>query len=132
MGTHIQTPGGLIDIENLTVGDMVDTADNGPQPVRWIGRRSVVAKGRFAPICFAPGAIGNDRTLYLSPLHRVLMCHWQAELITGCPEVLVAAKHLVNDNTIRRTPTDCHVTYFHILLDRHEVVFADGAAVETT
>ena len=39
-GTAILTPGGDVLIDELCVGDLVVTADNGPQPIRWIGKKS--------------------------------------------------------------------------------------------
>jgi hypothetical protein len=48
----------------------------------------------------------------------------------GEAEVLVAAKALVNDRTIR-VQQGGEVEYFHMLFDRHEIVFAEGAAAES-
>ena len=44
--------------------------------------------------------------------------------------MLVSAKDLVNDNTIRRLES-ASVTYVHILFDRHQVVFSEGLATES-
>jgi Ca2+-binding RTX toxin-like protein len=35
-GTMIRTPHGDVRIEELAIGDLVCTLDNGPQPLRWI------------------------------------------------------------------------------------------------
>ncbi|QEW23033.1 hypothetical protein LA6_005269 [Marinibacterium anthonyi] len=129
-GTLILTKYGQRRVEDLQVGDEVITRDNGFQPIRWIDCTRVEAKGAFAPIEFLPGTIGNDEALFLSPEHRVLMTGWAPELLTGEPEVFVAAKHLVNDGNIRICPGG-HVTYVHFMLDRHEIVFANGAQCES-
>ena len=55
---------------------------------------------------------------------------YRAELLFGRSEVLVSAKHLVNDLNIRQTPCAA-VTYLHLMLDQHEVIYADGAATES-
>ena len=129
-GTRIRTERGNIAVEDLRVGDMVLTKDNGPQPIRWIGSREVDGTDILAPIRFAKGAIGNKRPLLVSPQHRMLITGWQAELHFGIDEALVAAKHLVNGSTItvsrRKT-----VTYFHILFDAHQIVKAEGAFSES-
>lgn len=129
-GTLIDTPHGCIPIENLAVGDVVNTVDNGPQTIRWIGARTVKGVGDFAPIRFEVGALGNDKVMMLSPQHRVLLQGWRAEMFFGESEVLVSAKHLINDKSIR--PVTCReVTYHHFLCDQHELVVSDGCVTES-
>lgn len=129
-GTLIETDRGLRKIENLTAGDRVLTRDHGFQVLRWIGSETAAATGVYAPVAFAPGAIGNRDPLVVSQQHRVLVTDWRAQLFAGEDEVLVAAKHLVNghDITLRHGGD---VTYVHILFDRHEVVKAGGVWSES-
>jgi hypothetical protein len=129
-GTLLDTPDGPRLIEDLVEGDVVLTADNGPQVIRWTGAREVGGVGDFAPIRFAPGALGNTRELLVSPQHRMLIGGWRAEMFFGQDEVLVAAKHLVNNDRIHVQPMR-RVTYHHLLFDRHEVVFAEGIPSES-
>lgn len=132
------TPGALIAtnhgeraVEQLAVGDLVFTRDHGLQPIRWIGRKTVAATGRFAPICLKPGVIvGQDRLLRVSPQHRFLFQGFRAELLFGETEVFVAAKHLVDDRDVYAEPGG-QVTYIHLLFDHHEVIYANGAATES-
>ncbi|MBI1220905.1 MAG: type I secretion protein [Rhodobacteraceae bacterium] len=129
-GTLIATPQGDRAVETLQPGDLVLTQDHGPQMLRWIGQRQVIGRGDFAPVRIAAGALGNRRDLLVSPQHRMLVGGWRAQLFFGADEVLVAARHLVNDTTIRVQPRP-QVTYIHLLFDRHEVIFAEGAATES-
>ncbi len=129
-GTRIRTLQGERRIETLQVGDEVVTLDRGAQPVRWIGRRVVQGEGDFAPILFRKGAIGNRRDLRVSPQHRMLISGWRAELLFGESELLVAAKHLVNGQSILPAPCD-EVEYVHLMFDRHEVILAEGVASES-
>lgn len=129
-GCRIATPAGLVPVEALAPGDMVLTRDDGAQPLRWIGRRRVAAAGDFAPIAFAPGALGDHGAVKLSPEHRVLLTGARAEVLFGEEEVLVAAKHLVNDATIRRQ-TGGMVEYLHLMFDRHQVIWAEGLPSES-
>ena len=129
-GTIIETAEGEVAIESLQVGDLVRTADHDYQPIRWIGSTKVAATGSVAPILIKAGALGNARDLRVSPQHRMLLGGWQAEMLFGDAEVLVAAKHLVNDQTILRVEGG-EVEYFHMLFDTHEIVFAEGAASES-
>ncbi len=129
-GTRILTPTGEVAVEDLRPGDLVFTQDDGPQPLRWIGRREVPAIGDHAPIHIAKGTFGAHGALLLSPQHRVLIRDSLAELLFGETEVLVAAKDLVNDRTVR-VQTGGTVDYVHLMFDRHQVVFAEGLATES-
>lgn len=129
-GTRILTPSGEVAVEELQPGDLVLTHDDGPQPLRWIGRRRVAATGAFAPIRIRAGTFGAHRTLKVSPQHRILLRDSLAELLFGETEVLVAAKDLVNDRSV----TVCEggsVAYVHLLFDRHQVVWSEGLASES-
>lgn len=129
-GTRIRTPGGDVPVESLMPGDLVLTHDDGPQPLRWIGRRKVAATGSFAPIEIRAGTFGPHRRLLVSPQHRVLIRDAMAELLFGEVEVLVAAADLVNDSSVRVRPGG-EVEYVHILFDRHQVVWSEGLATES-
>ncbi|WP_066705465.1 Hint domain-containing protein [Celeribacter ethanolicus] len=129
-GTLIDTPEGPRFIETLQVGDRVHTLDHGPQEIRWTGSRRVAAKGALAPIRITAGTLGNLRDLTVSPNHRMLIRGPMAEMLFGERDVLVAAKHLVNDDTIRAVPGG-QVEYFHLLLDRHEIIFAETCPTES-
>lgn len=129
-GTLIETARGPCPIEQLRIGDLIDTADHGLQPLRWVGGRHVLGVGRFAPVRIAAGHFGAERDLIVSQQHRVLVNSPAAELHFGDSEVFVPALHLADGDAVRvlsRVP----VEYFHLLLDRHEVIFANGAASES-
>jgi hypothetical protein len=129
-GTLIDTPSGPRRIEDLAIGDTVTTLDSGPQTIRWIGRNTVSGLGVLAPIRIAAGALGNDRDLLVSPNHRILLRSDEAAMCFGHCEMLASAKSLVEGMAIRIQPMR-RATYLHLLLDRHEMVFAEGIASET-
>ncbi|MEO3414358.1 Hint domain-containing protein [Roseovarius sp. CAU 1744] len=129
-GTLIRTPEGEVPVDTLAPGDLVMTQDDGAQPLRWIGQRHVQAIGDFAPIRIAPNTFGTHRELLVSPLHRVLIRDSLAELLFGEAEVLIAARDLVNDHSVRRVEGGM-VEYVHILFDRHQVVFSEGLETES-
>jgi hypothetical protein len=129
-GALILTPAGERPVEDLRPGDIVTTRDHGPQPVVWAGAETVDGSGDFAPVLIRAGAMGNRRDLLVSPQHRMLVRGWRAELFAGQPEIMVAAAHLVNGRTVLRAPCPA-VTYVHFMLDRHEIVFAEGAETES-
>lgn len=129
-GTRISTPYGQRPIETLAIGDLVLTKDNGLQPIGWIGKRTVPAIGKLAPIRFKAGFFDNDRDLIVSPQHRMLCSDWRSSLMFGYSEVLATAKHLINGDTVVRETVD-EVTYIHIMFDKHEIVFAENTATES-
>lgn len=129
-GTLIDTPAGRCPIETLCVGDLVNTQDHGPQVVRWTGSRPAIATGRFAPVTIAAGTLGAIAPLQVSQQHRMLIRSARAELLFGAAEVFVPAAHLTDGARICLSPGGV-VTYLHLLLDRHEVIFANGVACES-
>lgn len=129
-GTLIETPLGAVAIEALQVGDLVATLDHGVQKIRWIGSSSVKAVGNFAPVVICKNALGNTRDLLVSPQHRMLVSGWKAELLFGETEVLCAAIHLINGDTIYRREGE-QIEYIHMMFDTHEIIFAEGCASES-
>lgn len=129
-GTLILTPHGEFPVEDLQPGDLVETRDDGPQPIRWIGARMVEAKGDFAPIHIRKDTFGSHRDLLVSPQHRILVRDSLAELLFGESEVLVAAKDLLNDRSVTRRPGG-EVTYVHFMFDRHQVICSEGLETES-
>lgn len=129
-GTRIMTQKGEIGIEHLSVGDKVLTMDSGFQRIRWIGSTRVPARGHLAPIRIQKGTMGNTRDLLVSPQHRVLVRNAALTMLLGQNDALVAAKHLV-DNSGFTVEEGGSVEYFHMLFDRHELVFAEGMPSES-
>lgn len=138
-GTMIGVPGGQAAIETLKAGDKVACGDGIAREIRWVGCReldnaALSARPELRPVHFAANAIAPgcpETDLCLSPQHRVLLRDWRAELLYGSAEVLAPAGSLVNDDTIRPDHACETVEYFHILLDSHQTVFANGMECET-
>jgi hypothetical protein len=131
-GTAIRTAGGDRKVEDLAIGDLVPTVYGGMRPIQWIGRycyRRGDASKPWAksvrPVRIARSALGADTPradLYLTQLHALL--------IDG---VLVRADSLINDTTITLDTADefDELEFFHIKLENHDVIYAEGAACET-
>jgi Hint domain-containing protein len=138
-GTKIETTTGPKPVETLEQGDLVVTMDGPPQHVRWVGSRKITsaeisADPSLRPIRFSVDALGKglpNQPLIVSPQHRVFLQDWRAQLMFGEEQVLVPAKSLVNDGTIRRDHDSDGVEYFHVLFDEHQIIFTDGLATES-
>ncbi len=130
-GTNILTDQGERPVETLRAGDLVMTKDEGLQPIRWIGNRTVPAHDHLAPVAVTSDVLPEaKRTLLVSPQHRFLMSDWRAELLFGEREVLVSALHMVDDERAFRLPRSI-VTYVHLMLDRHQIIYAEGVETES-
>jgi autotransporter-associated beta strand protein len=127
-GTLMLTDHGEVAVEDLRIGDRLVTLSGVARPIRWIGRRGYA--GRFAaanpdvlPVLIRAGALDQDvprRDLYVSPLHAMFL-----------DSVLIPAMALVNDRSIVRVASVEQVEYFHLELDSHDVLLAEGAPAES-
>lgn len=131
-GTKISlASGALRRVEDLCPGDRVLTRDDGAQPLRWVGTVTQRADTRHAPIRISAGALHNCDDLIVSPDNRLFLYQRQDVIGAGRAEVMVKARHLVNGSTVRRD-TGGFVDYVQLVFDRHQIIFAEGIAVETT
>jgi hypothetical protein len=129
-GTSIMTPTGEVRIEDLQIGDLVETVRGKAVAVKWIGHQRYKKSGpswhdSVMPIRVSRHAL-DERTpytdLYLSPNHALF--------IDG---VLIRVKDLVNGISIAPAIPAGQETieYYHIVLDTHEVILAEGVPAET-
>jgi antigen 43 len=127
VGTLIGTPGGEVPVEKLKIGAQVLTAHNGPRKIRWIGRGKVLSTpGKHTaatPVIVCKGALADNvptRDLHVTKAHSLY--------IDG---VLIPVEFLVNHRTILWDDRGQEVEIYHIELDRHDVILANGAPAET-
>jgi hypothetical protein len=126
----IRTIRGDVAVEDLVVGDMVVTNCNEHRSIKWLGHRQYRCatygdEQSLWPIRIAENAFGfgkPDRDLYVSQGHSIA--------VTCVGEVLVHANSLVNGATVARVPVD-KVTYWHVELDSHDIILANGLPAET-
>ena len=138
-GTRIRTPDGLVLVEDLREGDCVQTKDNGAQEIMWKGSRRMTGARMFAmphlrPVRIKAGALGVERPdeeLLVSPSHRMLIQGKEAMALFNTLEILVAAKDLINGKTITVDVTVPEVTYIHMLLPDHQILWANGVETES-
>lgn len=129
-GAMVETPNGPVAVEDLCVGDLVHTIDNGPQPVRWVGSRILRPSKSLMPIRIPKGELGASADLLVSPQHRIRLEAREADLMFGSREILVKAKDLARHDGVGPVEM-AEVEYFHILFDRHELVTANGVVSES-
>lgn len=129
-GTVIETANGPVVVESLKAGDLIQTADDGLQPLSWVGSRTVQGAGAFAPVRLQQGYLGLARDLWVSQQHRILFEGLQTQLMFASDGAFIAAKHLCDGQNAKIVELP-EVTYFHLMFAQHQVVFANGIASES-
>ena len=126
-GSMIMTEHGLAPVETLGRGTRVQTVDNGLREIVWIGRQDFPDGGngldqKALPVRIAPGALGNTDVLLVSQQHRVLV-----------GDAFVKAKHLLSvaGFPARLARGKRNLSYFHLLLEDHQVLFANSVGAES-
>jgi hypothetical protein len=138
-GTSIATDTGPRTVETLCVGDLIRTTSDESKRILWIGSRKLnaadLAKNpKLRPVRITAGALGNDlpmRDLLVSRQHRMLVSSKIAARMFGVTDVLIPAIKLTALPSIFVDEAIEEVTYFHMLFDQHEVIFAEGAPTES-
>ncbi|PRY75035.1 Hint domain-containing protein [Yoonia maritima] len=138
-GTKISSCEGAIEIEKLRVGQKIVTLAAGAAKIRWIGviklsRADLAANPKLRPVRIRAGALGKElpkQDLLVSRQHRILFSSKVAERMFGLRDVLIPAVRLTNLPDIFIDETIDSISYYHILCDDHQVVFAEGAPAET-
>jgi hypothetical protein len=126
-GTRIATPDGQVPVERLAVGDRVLTASNVAREICWIGVGRVLAtRGRrnaATPVIVARHALGHnvpDRDLHVTKAHGLFL-----------DGALIPVEFLVNHRSIRWDDRAQEVELYHIELETHDVLLANGAPAES-
>lgn len=128
----IETPTGLMPIEDLICGDIVMTVDNGPQPIRWICERTVPTRGLFQPLRLRAPFFGLLQDVLVAPEQRLLFENTEIEYLFGVESVLVEARYLTNNvNVIRETKCGGNIKLFQLVFDEHEIITVSGCQMES-
>lgn len=138
-GTLVQTPFGKVPVESVRENDVLMTLDHGAQHVRWVGQRHISVQEaeitpKVRPISIKAGALGPgvpSQELLVSRQHRFLIRSVIAARMFGVSEVLVSAKDLLAIEGVDEVISNERISYHHILFDRHEILFANGAEAES-
>lgn len=137
--TRILTPKGERLLRNLRIGDLVETLDHGPQPIRWIGvtpcsHISLAKTSRLKPVripkdIFGPGL--PNRTLRVSRQHRLLLLRKPPSPLQPTDGILIPAIRLTDRPGINVQRVPQEITYRHLLFGRHEIICANGIPAES-
>ncbi len=127
-GTRILTARGEVAVERLQLGDRaLALLSQALLPVRWLGHRTLDLRTHPAPALVRPvriraGALAEGvptRDLCVSPGHCLHL-----------DGALVPARHLVNGVSVVQEDPE-QVTYWHVELECHDVLLAEGVGAES-
>ena len=130
-GTRIRTARGDRAVESLREGDMVVTVSGGEQslqPVKWIGRRRFHLSAHPRPETVSPIRIQRHAFAENVPYSDLVVSPDHAIYADG---KLICARQLVNGTTIRQELGQRSVTYFHVELESHAILLAEGLPSES-
>lgn len=138
-GTLIATESGLLPVETLEPGCMVQTLSGASAPLRLnlsrhLPARELRANSRLRPVCIEAGALGAGlplERLWVSRQHRMLVSSPICRRMFDTDSALIAAIRLT---ALPGCFIDHHckeLTYHHLVFDDHAVVFANGAPAES-
>jgi hypothetical protein len=130
-GTMIRTPDGERAVETLRPGQQVITQIDGatvPRTIRWVGHRRIDLTRHPRPHVMGPVRIERDAFADNVPHRDLLLSPDHAVFVKG---MLICVRQLVNGSTIRKERGWTAVEYYHLELDRHAIVLAEGLTVES-
>ncbi len=132
-GTRLLTRRGEVAVEDLAVGDealaLLGQGSGAPgfAPVRWIGHRAVETRAHPRPELVWPVRIRADAFGPGRPHRDLVVSPGHALFVDG---VLLQAARLVNGSSIVQERAE-RVTYWHVELERHDVLLAEGLPAES-
>jgi hypothetical protein len=126
-GTRIATARGAVVVERLRSGDHVRTASGRLRPVVWTGHRRIDCTRHPRPHDVLPVRVQAHAFGYGMPTDDVRLSPDHAVFIDG---VLIPVRYLLNDTTIVQSDA-AGVTYWHVELDAHDVLLAEGLPCES-
>jgi hypothetical protein len=126
-GTHILTDLGEVLVEKLRVGDTIVTLGGHTRRLCWIGQgRALATRGRRSaatPVIVRKGALADNvphLDLHITKGHSLYL-----------DGVLIPVEFLINHRSIVWDDRAQEVTVFHLELDAHDVLIANGVPSES-
>lgn len=129
--SQIATPVGHKKLFDLKIGDLVSTFDGRDAQIRWVGSALLPSKGSFRPICMRAPYFNLTQDAFVSGDQRILQSGSEVEYLFGEEAVLTKSRHLTNGTSILYADAPDLIRYYHVLLDRHDIINVNGCWMES-
>lgn len=138
-GTLVTTADGPVAVEDLLPGTLVQTSENGPQPLLWSGsitlipaRASVVRQDRLTRISADSFGLGRPMPdLLLGPAARLFQSRARLPATIGARAALVPAAGFADGDAVIRVSPVSPVQVFHLAFASHQVIRVNGLECES-
>lgn len=139
-GTALDTPQGPRAIEDLCPGDLIDTAEMGPQPVQWVGSMQIIpnapiadpALGRLTRIMANSFGIHRPMSdVVAGPGARILQRPAHLRDLASTGPVFTPISNAVDGMSVFEVTPPAPVTVYHLCLPRHATIKAAGLEFES-
>ena len=139
-GTLIATACGPVAVEDLHPGMMIETTDGDHKPLRWIGAMTLIPNAQRADgereVLFrvSADAFGFGRPaldLMMGPHARYLMRSDSLRSYLGAQQALAPVAGVADGMSVIEVTPMSPVPCFHIALDQHQLIRANGITVES-
>jgi len=139
-GTLIATSRGPVAVEDLWPGDMIETIEGEHLPLRWKGALTLLpgivkpdgAEERLFRLPSDSFGLGRPAPdLLLGPNARYLMRSDQLKSYLGAPQALTPIACMADGMNVLEVTPISPVPCYHIALDGHRVIRANGVEVES-
>jgi hypothetical protein len=122
----IETPNGHVRLETLKPGATVVTADGEAAQIRSIAAQTLPARGMFTPHIIRAPYYGARTDLSIGPRQHIELGGSKIEYLFLTEYVLTEVGHLTDGREVLATSQSDFVTYYHVMLDRHDVLELTG------
>jgi antigen 43 len=130
-GTEILTDRGAVPIETIRADDNVVVRRNGEaalEPVAWVGSSLIDLTRHARPELAAPIRVKAGALAENTPVRDLLVSPEHCLILDG---LCVPAKLLVNGGSIAREYPTAPFQYYHLELEQHGILIAEGAEAES-
>lgn len=136
-GTLIATAQGRMAVEDLVPGMNLETADNGPQKLLWIGSTAfqpdqsndTARLTRITADSFGVEKPSHD--LMLGPRARILFRHSNCQALFGTDSAFAPARAFVDGVNLFTVMPASRVRVYHLALHGQQILCANGLEVES-
>lgn len=129
--TPVETARGPVPAGLLRPGDMVQTVDNGLQPVLKVHRLRLPSRGSFAPVILRAPYLGQGTDVLIATDQLLALSGPEVEYMFGVEEVLLPAGTLADGTMARADGLRASTDGIAIDLGLPELILADGLRLLT-